>query len=142
MFQRETLGEVIDDIQPLIQKHYAEIAITERPLNVNWKMYQAMEAHQALRIYTYRIDEQLVGYNVFAIYPSTQFEGHIDAVQDVLFIDPAHRGNGKKFMEFCDQEIFKEAHAIRRSTTPKLRYDSLLLRMGYVEAERVFRRVK
>lgn len=142
MFQRETLGEVFYDIQPLATKHYAEISTDNHPLKIDWHIYQTMEDAKALRIYTYRIDGKLVGYNVFAIYPSTHFDNQIDAVQDLLFIDPDYRGNGYQFMQFCDQEIFKEAHSIRRSTTQKLRYDALLLRMGYVEAERVFRRVK
>jgi hypothetical protein len=63
----ETLKDVRDECQSLIEAHWREIAVWQDiPLAPNWLAYEQMEAASCLVIYTVRNEiNNLVGYAVF-----------------------------------------------------------------------------
>ena len=54
-FGTEAINEVIGEVQPLLQKHWAEIAHhKDIELEVDWDQYRTMEDADMLRVFTAR----------------------------------------------------------------------------------------
>jgi GNAT superfamily N-acetyltransferase len=142
-FQRESFADVIDEIKPLLEKHWQEIAhFKDIPLAPNWAGYEAAEKAGSLRIYTARKDE-LIGYGVFFIgnmhYATTKI-----ATQDILFLLPEHRqgGVGYRLIRFCDEQLNAEgAQAVYHHVKHEVcDFGPLLKRMGYVAVDTIYGR--
>jgi GNAT superfamily N-acetyltransferase len=106
--QRETWQSAYADAQPLLRCHWREIAhYPDIPLDVDAASYEQVEAAGMLRIYTARLDGKLVGYAAFIVSPSLHYKGSIQAKQDVLYVDPAHRGGtiGARLVKFSDAHL-------------------------------------
>jgi hypothetical protein len=67
--------------------HYADI-----PLDPDIDTYNTMEVIGALRCFTAREQGRLVGYAVFFIRHNLHYRSSLQAMQDVLFVLPEHRG--------------------------------------------------
>lgn len=108
-FQRETLFDVIEEVQPLLKRHYAELAKNQDrvKLNVDWARYSAMEQAGALLIYTARKDEKLCGYAAFFVGPHPHYLDLALASNDVLFLAPEHRTGrtGARLIHHCESQI-------------------------------------
>ena len=109
VFSRESLTDALwSEAMPLLAKHWAEIAhYPDIPLEPDVALYQAIEANGALRVFTARRDEALVGYALFFVRPNGHYKSSLQASQDVLYIDPAIRGGSAvpRFLLFCDAEL-------------------------------------
>lgn len=94
----------------MLQKHWGEIAhFSDIELNVDWATYFKMQDGGMLRMFTAREqDGTLVGYAVFIVRYNPHYADSLTALQDVIFIDPGKRGFGKKFIEWCDEQLRKE----------------------------------
>ena len=90
---REVLTDgLINEMIPLLKKHWVEIAhYPDIPMDPNWEAYMAMQDNEALVIMTVRVNTKLVGYIVYFVHPNIHYQGSLQAVQDVLFIDPSYR---------------------------------------------------
>lgn len=134
-FVRETLSAVKEEIQPLLEKHWKEIALyPDILLNPDWERYAGVEEHGALRIYTIRNDGTLVGYAVFFVLPSPHYKDSLQAGEDILFLDASLRGHfvGVRFMKFCEEELTKEGvQVVRHHTKAKFSFAPLLEHLGY-----------
>lgn len=107
-FAQEMLVDVIDELRPLFEKHWKEIAhYQDIELNPNYEAYFATERAGMLKVYTVRHEQtnNIVGYAVYVVAPALHYRQSIQAVEDIIFIDPDHRGDGKKFIEWCDEEL-------------------------------------
>jgi hypothetical protein len=52
-FQREAIEDVVDEIRPLLERHWQEVAhYPDIPLIPNWQAYDQLQANGLLRIYT------------------------------------------------------------------------------------------
>ena len=109
-FKREKAHDVIPEMLPLFEKHYTEIAhFKDIPLDPDLDLYRKMEDLNILRIYTARNDEGgLVGYAVYFLKHNPHYRSSFQACQDILFVDPAARGVGAKFILWCDKELKQE----------------------------------
>lgn len=108
-FQRETLFDVIEEVQPLLEDHYRELAKNQDrvKLNPDWARYAAMEQAGALLIYTARKDEELVGYAAFFVSPHPHYQELTLASNDVLFLAKEHRTGrtGARLIHHCESQI-------------------------------------
>jgi GNAT superfamily N-acetyltransferase len=110
-FSRESGMHVLNDIKPLLLKHYEEIAHwRDIPLNCNFDAYLRMEAAGGLRIYTIRVLGELLGYGIFTVSASLHYGDSLQAHQDVLYLDPAYRKGrlGFRFIQYCDSQLRAE----------------------------------
>lgn len=93
-YTRESLAQVrASGIEALLQAHYLEIAhYPDIPLDVDWNAYEAAEAKGTLRAFIARVNGELVGYMALVVNHNPHYKGSLQAVQDVLYIEPRWRG--------------------------------------------------
>lgn len=148
-FQREiATPELIEELKPLFEKHYLEIAhYQDIPLDPDYDQYVKVEGTGCLRVFTARefIDnaEHLVGYCIFFIRPNLHYKSSLQASQDVLFIHPSFRslGFGAKFLSFCDDELRKEgAQAVYHHVKEAHNFGPLLKKLGYQLVDLIYAR--
>ena len=113
IYQRESIAAVRDEVAPLLEKHWAEVAhYKDVPLDVDYSLYEEIERAGILRIYTARIHspgmeghKQLVGYLAAMVRFNGHYKGSLQATQDVLFVDPAWRGCGGELIRHAEEEL-------------------------------------
>lgn len=133
-FALENAADVIDEIGPLIQEHYDEIArFKDIPLKPDFSSYKAMDAAGRLRVFTVRTPEhQLIGYGVFFIVPNPHYMSSIQANQDIIFIQKNHRGQGREFIAWCNEQLKSEGvQAVYHHVKAKHNFGPMLERMGF-----------
>lgn len=132
---RERLQDWFDEGMPLFEKHYKEVShYQDIPLDINREQYFAIENAGVVRTYTAREDGKLIGYAIYFLKPNIRYQTSLQAVQDVLFVDPDHRGIGRRLIKYADDQLKLEGvqvvyHHVKNK--PELNFGPLLERMGY-----------
>lgn len=109
--QRETFAETIEEMWPLLEKHYREIShYPDIELDPDIKRYLEHEANGTLRVFTVRKDCALIGYALFFIAYNMHYSKSLQAIQDVIYLDPASRGGktGFRLLEYCEDQLTYE----------------------------------
>ena len=135
-YQREILtAELINELLPLANKHFDEIAhFKDIPLKIDVARYLKLEETGIVRVFVAReTGGQLIGYAVFFLNHNLRYSSSYQAVQDVVYIDPAKRGFGAQFIAWCDEQLRQEnvqvvCHHVKKAH-PQL--GILLERLGY-----------
>lgn len=92
-FRWEPFSDCIQEAQPLLKRHWEEIALNKDtiPLDPDWDAYFALERVGRLHVLTARVDGHLVGYCSLIM----GFLLHYRTVQyaqgDIFWLDPAYR---------------------------------------------------
>lgn len=141
-FQKERVTDCFEEAFPLLLAHWAEVAhFKDIPLKPDWTLYAEVEAKGALRTYTIRESGKLVGYAVFFVRTNAHYADSVQAVQDIVYLDPDMRAptTGIRFLAWCDEQLQAEGieavyHHVKRSRDfgPILRY------LGYENIETVW----
>lgn len=142
-FKREHLIDVLEEAAPLTALHWKEIAhYQDIPLEMDREKYLKLEALDVLRCFIARNDQgALIGYAVFFVQHNIHYKSSLQAVQDVLFIHPEYRGTGKRFIEWCDQELKKEkVQVIYHHVKSAHNFGPMLERMGYQLVDLIYAR--
>ena len=141
-FGREIITEeLIEELLPLLEYHHKEIMpYPDVVVNIDKEKYLTMEKLGLARCFIARDDGKIVGYNNFIVSEHIHYRQHVQALCDVMFIDPKFRnGTGMKFIKWCDKQLFEEGVSeIHYTVQAKLDYSSILERMGYIQHARVF----
>jgi len=141
--QRETYKGVIEELKPLLMKHWEEIAhYKDIPLDPAYEVYQSIEDKGALRMFTARDDGgRIVGYSVF-FRGSLHYKGFNTFSQDVLFVLPEYRGRlGYRLIRFCDEQLKAEgAQVVYHHVKLQHDFGPLLKRMGYEPIDVIYGR--
>ncbi len=115
-FARETLFDVIEEVQPLLEAHYAELTRHKDvvKLDPRWGVYSALEKAGAFVVLTARDSGKLVGYSAYFLNAHLHYAGLVVAQSDVFFIVPEHRKGSTpvRFLRYCEQWL-KEAGAMK-----------------------------
>jgi GNAT superfamily N-acetyltransferase len=107
-FARETCDTVVDEIQALMEAHYAEVTHhADIPPGCDYEKYRKAEQLGILRIYTVRVASALVGYSIFMVGPSLHYKTSFQARQDTLFVHPDYRRGltGYRFLQWVDDRL-------------------------------------
>lgn len=145
-YQREiTTPAFCDELKPLLEKHYLEIAhYQDIPLNPNFDQYLKLEEIGMLRCFTCRSDDgKLLGYAIFFVKHNLHYQSSLQAVQDIIFIDPSCRnaGFGAKFITFCDDKLKAESvQAVYHHVKEAHNFGPLLERIGYKLVDLIYAR--
>lgn len=135
---------LIDEMTPLWKKHYDEIALyKDIPLAPNLTMYARAAEMGYLTIFTARQADKLVGYEVLFVSPHPHYQSAIMATQDILFLDKSMRGglNGYKFIKWCDIQLrAMGVHLVMQHVKKNHDFSPLLMRMGYIEHDKIYSR--
>ena len=141
-FQREQPADLWDEIMPLLEKHRLEIArYKDIPLGVDQEHYQKIHEMGLLRLFTVRIDGELIGYCCLIAHPNPHYTSSFQAHEDVLYIAPAYRktGIGWRFMRHVDAELKAEGcQAVYRHVKTDHDHGPLLERMGYEAVDTIW----
>ena len=142
----ERATDIIEEIKPLLQEHYEEIARHQDKikLNPNYDTYRSMDEAGLLHVITVRDDGVLVGYFICVVMPNLHYQDCLCAVNDILFVGKPYRKGllAFKMLKYAEKTL-RERGVDKVLINMKLAHDfgPLLERLGYVEIERVFEKM-
>lgn len=143
-FRTETLSQAKADGEPLLRRHWAEIAhYQDIPYAPRWDAYENLERLGMLRIYTARLDGQLVGYCVFVVMHNIHYGSSLEASEDVLFLVPEQRNGriGIRLIKFADELLRSEGvQLVKRHVKFAHDHGPILERMGYEPIDQIYGR--
>lgn len=147
----ESRADVLEEIQPLLARHWEEVAFyRDVPLAPDWLRYELFDRQKRLRVFTARLEAELIGYCVATFGESLHYRGSVTVEEDLVFLAPEHRKGrlGVGLISFADlhlqgelrdlypgQPIVMKRHVKLR---PDLDYGPLLEHLGYQPMERIF----
>jgi GNAT superfamily N-acetyltransferase len=143
-FQVERFSDVIEDAQPLLVRHHAEIANYRAciPLSPDYAKYAVMEAAGKLLVVTARNDGIMVGYADFIMDSALHYSTVLWPENDILWVAPEYRGRmaGVRLIGLAEKTL-KARGAVMlhfRSKTSHPALGRLLVRLGYRPVETVY----
>ena len=139
-FAHEAYANVKDEIKPLLEQHWKEIALhqDEIKLEPNWNAYAQMASVGSLRVYTARKNGELVGYFVVFVMPSLHYRRFMFANNDILFLKKSERKGtaGIKLIKFAVESLQAEnVKLINVNVKKKQDFGPLLERLGFEHVE-------
>jgi hypothetical protein len=141
--QVEAYSDMLEEAKPLYQRHWEELGLDRDAvlLAPDWQRYAALEAAGALSIVTVRCRGKLVGYSFMVVLPGMHYATTLEAVMDMFWIAPEHRGRmgGLRLFRAVERELIRRG--VRRvHVGSKLHRDSsrLFVAMGYQPVEQWF----
>lgn len=142
-FALENLAKVRREIEPLIDEHWQEIALDKEiiKLNPDWEGYARLDNINALRVYTARKDDKLVGYFVVIVSKSLHYRDHLFANNDIIFLTKAARKGltGVKLIKYAIDSLAAEGISkLHINTKAHQPFDAILERLNFEEIERVY----
>lgn len=144
-YQRERFVDVYSEAIPLLKEHWAEIATyLDIELAPDLDKYLKCEENGNLRIYTVRFDHKLIGYACFFVTPHAHYVNSLQALQDVLYLDPEYRAGriGLNLIRFSEDELrgdgVQVVHQHVKLAHPTL--GRILERLGYQAVETIYSR--
>jgi GNAT superfamily N-acetyltransferase len=145
-YKEETYEQVIDEIKPLLENHYEEIALDKDviKLNPDYDMYKKLCNSKSMRIITARDDGKLVGYLIALIKYHLHYKDSLTAIDDIFYVDKSYRKGLTGVKLFIKtEEILKKYGVQRVVLNTKLHHDvgAIFDRLGYKETERVFTKI-
>lgn len=144
-FRREVYSvNLAKEFLPLLKAHWTEIAhYDDIPLNPDLKGYEACEQRGALRIYTFRRDKILMGYQIYFVGPNPHYQDSLQANQDILYLAPHERRGfaGYRFIQWCDGQLKAEGIQVTyQHVKAHHDYGLILERMGYSLMDKIYAR--
>tara|TARA_Y100000114_G_scaffold50443_1_gene46036 strand:+ start:1235 stop:1693 length:459 start_codon:yes stop_codon:yes gene_type:complete len=110
-YQIETLDEILEELEPLLEEHYYEVAMYQDriQLNPNYDFYRTAEQNGSLLIWTGRDNGALVAYCITFLQFNPHYQDHLYAVNDVIYVCPEYR-HGETAIELIQglQEKLKQ----------------------------------
>lgn len=145
-YHREQLPDLWDEMQPLLAKHWREIAhYQDIALDPDKARYMHLDAVGALRVFTARTASwRLIGYSVFMVSPNIHYRQSLQATQDVIYVDPDLRSGrvGMGLIAFGDEQLRADGVQVvyhhAKNAHPAL--GRLLGHMGYESIETIYAR--
>lgn len=109
-FQAEQVGDLWYEAIPLMVANHDEVGGMPREhFSPSLSMFQRIEAAGCLRVYSARLDGNLIGYGVFALGPHPTYPDLNFATAHVVYVDPQHRGRRSlRFLRWMKAELKHE----------------------------------
>jgi GNAT superfamily N-acetyltransferase len=142
--QREYFERIMNEMRPLNEKHYHEVAMyTDKIyLSPNYEEYLKLEDLGMIACYTARTDcGELVGYSIFFVKAHIHYMHDVFACNDVIYIDPEYRGTSlaQDLMEYSLVSLANNGVNVVTMHMKSLKpFASLMERCGFEEAETVW----
>lgn len=134
-YQRECLHDILDELRPLLQVHWEEIAhYPDIKLDPDYAGFLKLEELGFLRCYTGRDEGKMVAYAIFLVKESLHYQTSLQATQDILFVHPDYRKGmtGFRLVRFCDGELKREGvQVVYHHVKAAHNWGNLLEHMGY-----------
>ena len=142
-YQQEFLATVENDIRPLLERHYKDIAVNQDKIKLNpdWEAYHSLEQDGMLKIFTAREQGELVGYFVVIVHRNLHYKDHLFASNDVIFLHPDHRKGrtGIKLIQFSEKCLREDGVSVLAINTKVHKpFDKLMQFLGFSLVERIY----
>ena len=141
-FTEVSFGEVYEDLLPMFEDHYQEIArYKDIPLDPDVDRYLMIEENEGLKMYVMFDSQGPQGYALFFVSPHIHYKGSLQAMQDVLYIQSKHRktGIGSQFISYCDDELRKYGvQIVHQHSKAAKDFGSSLVKLGYEHVENIY----
>ena len=142
-YKEESYSQVVDEIKPLLEDHWDEIALHKDTIKLNpdYGRYEAMCNSGSMKIVTARDNEKLVGYCIMLLYHHIHYKDQFMAMDDIFFIAKDYRKGLTGVKLFIKtEEIMKQYGVTKLSMNVKIHQDvgAIFERLGYKETERMF----
>lgn len=142
-YKQEFLQTVVEDIKPLLDKHWEEIATNKHAIKLNpdWDAYAALEEAGCLKIFTARENDKLVGYFVVIVRNHIHYKDHLFAANDIIYLSPEHRKGmtGAKLIKFAENCLKEDGVSVLLINTKRHKpFDRLLSWLGFTYTERLY----
>ena len=142
-YQQEFLVNIQKELELLLTDHWEDVAVNKDviKLNPDWDAYHNLEDSGALKIFTVRVDEKLVGYFVVILRNHIHYKDHLYAFNDALFLKHEYRRGltGAKLMKFAEKCLKDDQVSVLVVNTKRHKpFDGLLEWLGYSHVENVY----
>lgn len=141
-FGTARLLDIWDEVQPLLDAHWREIAFyRDIPLEPRKGVYEGMDKAGMIRVFTARSHGELVGYAAYIITQHMHYASWKVASQDVLFLLPEFRnaGNGAGLILFSERLLANEGvQAVTQHVKDAFDFGPLLRGIGYERMESTY----
>ena len=142
-YQQEFLSSVSEEIKPLLNSHWEEIALNKDKIKLNpdWEVYQSLENQGKLKIFTARGEGKLVGYFVVVVGVNMHYKDHLFASNDIIYLSPEHRKGftGIKLIKFAEKCLKEDGVSVLTINTKVHQpFDKLMDFLKFRKIERVY----
>lgn len=142
-YQQEFLSSVSEEIKPLLNSHWEEIALNKGKIKLNpdWEVYQSLEDQGKLKIFTARGEGKLVGYFVVVVGVNMHYKDHLFASNDIIYLSPEHRKGftGIKLIKFAEKCLKEDGVSVLTINTKVHQpFDRLMDFLKFRKVERVY----
>lgn len=142
-YQKEKLFDIFEEIEPLLEKHYEEVAVYKDKIEYapDWVKYKSLEDGDMLKVATVRDDGKLVGYYFCIVTPNLHYSKDVYSVNDIVLIKPEYR-NAKvgvglfQYVEEWMKELGVSVMSMHMKTF--LPFDSLCKGLDWDYTERLY----
>lgn len=119
-FQRESYGAVIDEIKPLLERHWLEIARNRDVIEFapDYGRYEMMDLAGACMIATVRVEGALAGYAIYFMTPHLHYRNNMWAISDIIWLAPEYRRGrlGVQLIEFAERTLRELGVSVMHTT--------------------------
>lgn len=134
--------KLIQEMRLMWDEHNYEVKNESRP-DPDLTIYSTAQKNGTLRLFTARVADMLVGYQVFFVMRHPHRKYSKEACQDVLYLDPEVRKGmvGIKFIKWCDGHLEREGvKKITHQISARRDISVLFKRLGYELEDMTFSR--
>lgn len=145
-FQQERFSKFFDEAIDLFRSHHEEVGDyfsndDDILFDPNVEAFIKLDQSGMLRVYTIRDDGELIGYCIHHVYKHLHYRNSLQSVQDALFIAKKHRGIGREFISWVDDQLKSEGiDAVYQYVSVNHDYSRTLIGLGYRKIEETFLR--
>ena len=138
--------EVIEEMKPLLEAHYEEIARNQDKIKLNpdYDLYAKLDELGMLHGVSARADGELIGYFLSIVGPNMHYKDHLMAKNDIMFIRKDYR-NGLtpvRLLKYAEETLKARGVSVMYLNV-KLAHDfgRLMEYLGWVETERIYEKI-
>ena len=142
-YQKEKLEMCFEELAPMLEEHYEEIASYKDKIELapDWSRYFELDKSNILQIYTMRNNKTLVGYYICVVLPNLHYSNDLYSVNDIVLIKPEYRNkkNGLNLFSFVESAMREQSVSVMSVHMKTfLPFDKLCEGLGWDYMERLY----
>ena len=131
--------KTMKQIDCISRLHWEEVSQMPFDYDPDWPRYQLLNELGLIKVFIARFDGNVIGYNTYYVTTHLQNKNYAIAVQDTLFVHPAHRNGsvGIKLITLAENKLNEMGvNLIIQTVATAVDISALFERLGYQDFER------
>jgi GNAT superfamily N-acetyltransferase len=138
-FHEEQFVDAYREDTALFQEHHDVTKVMDLKMAPDLHDYRALQDSGFYKFVTIRCEGKLIGYAGHFVDEDLHHKGFTQAIQDMLYVRPGHRGIGYAFIKFCDELLVNlGVGAIWRHSTVHVDVSKVYERLGFSFVQKAF----